>query len=120
MIYRENYLLPGARELIAHLLESASLLLFLTNNSVPTPDDSVVKLERLGICCLNAGHFYTSAMNNADFLAEMHPKCTSFALGKAGLMAAPPGSTYSERFAGAEQCDYRAGYYNNRQNRQGL
>ncbi|MFZ0615381.1 MAG: HAD-IIA family hydrolase [Chthoniobacterales bacterium] len=88
VIYRENHLLPGAGELIAQLLESATPFLFLTNNSVPTPDDLVVKLERLGIGGLNARHFYTSAMNTADFLAEMHPKCTAFVLGEAGLNAA--------------------------------
>jgi len=88
VIYRENHLLPGAAELIAYLLESATPFLFLTNNSVPTPDDLVVKLERLGIGGLNARHFYTSAMNTADFLAEMHPKCTAFVLGEAGLNAA--------------------------------
>lgn len=88
VIYRENHLLPGAGELIAYLLESATPFLFLTNNSVPTPDDLVVKLERLGIGGLNARHFYTSAMNTADFLAEMHPKCTAFVLGEAGLNAA--------------------------------
>jgi NagD protein len=88
VIYRENHLLPGAGELIAHLLESATPFLFLTNNSVPTPDDLVVKLERLGIGGLNARHFYTSAMNTADFLGEMHPKCTAFVLGEAGLNAA--------------------------------
>lgn len=88
VIYRENHLLPGAGELIAHLLESATPFLFLTNNSVPTPDDLVVKLERLGIGGLNARHFYTSAMNTADFLGEMHPKCTAFVLGEAGLNSA--------------------------------
>ncbi|MCX6960506.1 MAG: HAD-IIA family hydrolase [Verrucomicrobia bacterium] len=88
VIYRENHLLPGAGELIAHLLESGTPFLFLTNNSVPTPDDLVVKLERLGIGGLSARHFYTSAMNTADFLAEMHPKCTAFVLGEAGLNAA--------------------------------
>lgn len=88
VIYRENHLLPGASELIDHLLESGTPFLFLTNNSVPTPDDLVVKLERLGIDGLSARHFYTSAMNTADFLAEMHPKCTAFVLGEAGLNSA--------------------------------
>jgi NagD protein len=33
-------------------------------------------------------HFYTSAMNTADFLSETHPNCTAFVVGEGGLVAA--------------------------------
>ncbi len=54
----------------------------------PTPEDLVIKLKHLGIAGLNARHFYTSAMNTADFLEETHPGCTAFVLGEAGLSTA--------------------------------
>lgn len=88
VIYRESQLLPGAADLIAHFLETSTPFVFVTNNSAPTPDDLAVKLRHLGIGGLSARHFYTSAMNTADFLAEMHPRCTAFVLGEIGLSAA--------------------------------
>ena len=54
-------------------------------NSAPTPNDLAVKLGHLGIKGLSSRHFYTSALNTADFLREMHPVCTAFALGEGGL-----------------------------------
>lgn len=88
VIYRENHLLPGASELVTHLLETATPFVFVTNNSAPTPEDLVVKLGHLGIEGLSPRHFYTSAMNTADFLAETHPRCTAYVLGESGLSAA--------------------------------
>ncbi len=88
VIYRENKLLPGAKDLIAYLLESGTPFVFVTNNSTPTPEDLVVKLAHLGIKNLYPRHFYTSAINAADFLAETHPRCTVFALGESGLSTA--------------------------------
>jgi NagD protein len=88
VIYRDDQLIPGAVELIDLFVKRAIPFLFLTNNSIPTPDDLVVKLGHLGIKKLNPRHFYTSALNTAEFLWETHPKCTAFALGEAGLIAA--------------------------------
>jgi NagD protein len=85
VVYRENHLLPGAAELVAYMLESGTPFVFVTNNSAPTPDDLVVKLSHLGINGLSPRHFYTAAMNTADFLAETHPRCTAFVMGEAGL-----------------------------------
>lgn len=85
VVYRENHLLPGATELVAYLLETGTPFVFVTNNSAPTPDDLVVKLSHLGIKGLSARHFYTAAMNTADFLAETHPRCTAYVMGEAGL-----------------------------------
>lgn len=88
VIYRENHLLPGAEDFVQYLIETGTPFVFVTNNSAPTPEDLVIRLKHLGITGLSARHFYTSAMNTADFLAEMHPGCTAFVLGEAGLSAA--------------------------------
>lgn len=88
VIYRENQLIPGALDLISRFREEGIPFLFLTNNSTPTPEDLVVKLSHLGIKGLSSKHFYTSAMNTADFLQETYPACTAFALGEGGLLAA--------------------------------
>ncbi len=88
VIYRENHLIDGAREFVQALMGTGAPFLFLTNNSAPTPEDLAVRLKHLGIGGLSARHFYTSAMNTADFLSEMHPNCTVFAIGEGGLLTA--------------------------------
>jgi len=88
VIYRENQLIPGAGEFVEALIATGSPFLFLTNNSAPTPQDLAVRLKHLGIHGLAAKHFYTSALNTADFLCDTDPGCTVFAIGEGGLLAA--------------------------------
>jgi NagD protein len=85
VIYRENHLIPGAAAFVEALLASHTPFLFLTNNSAPTPDDLAVRLGHLGIKGLTPRHFYTSAMNTADFLIEMDPGCTAYVIGEGGI-----------------------------------
>src|SRR6266478_1453220 len=73
VIYRENLLIPGAADFVQALLASGTPFLFLTNNSAPTPEDLAVRLKHLGVHGLSARHFYTSALNTADFLGETDP-----------------------------------------------
>ncbi len=47
-----------------------------------------MRLEHLGIHGLSARHFYTSALNTADFLSETDPGCTVFVIGEGGLLTA--------------------------------
>ena len=88
VIYRENHLIEGALEFVHALIESGTPFLFLTNNSAPTPEDLAVRLKHLGITNLSARHFYTSALNAADFLSESDPGCTAFVIGEGGLLTA--------------------------------
>lgn len=88
VIYRENHLIPGAAEFVQALLSNGTPFLFLTNNSAPTPEDLAVRLKHLGVHGLSARHFYTSALNTADFLSETDPGCTVFVIGEGGLLAA--------------------------------
>lgn len=88
VIYRENRLIPGAVEFVQALLASGTPFLFLTNNSAPTPEDLAVRLRHLGVNGLSARHFYTSAINTADFLSETDPSCTAFVIGEGGLLTA--------------------------------
>jgi NagD protein len=88
VIYRENHLIPGAVEFVEAMLTTGTPFLFLTNNSAPTAEDLAVKLKHLGIRELHPRHFYTSAINAADFLSETHPNCTAFVIGESGLSAA--------------------------------
>jgi NagD protein len=88
VIYREETLIPGAEEFIRQLQALGIPFLFLTNNSSPTPEDLAVRLKHLGVPGLSERHFYTSALNTADFLSETDPGCTVFVLGEGGLLTA--------------------------------
>jgi NagD protein len=88
VIYRENHLIPGAADFVSALCATGTPFLFLTNNSAPTPEDLAVRLKHLGIGGLSARHFYTSALNTADFLSETDPGCTVFVIGEGGLLTA--------------------------------
>src|SRR5437879_9484704 len=88
LIYRENQLIPGAKEFVVALIASGAPFVFLTNISSPTPEDLSVRLGHLGLLGLSPRHFYTSALNTADFLSETHPSCTAFVIGESGLAAA--------------------------------
>lgn len=88
VIYRENHLIAGAVEFVEALRSMGVPFLFLTNNSAPTPEDLAVRLNHLGILGISPRHFYTSALNTADFLVETHPGCTVFLIGEGGLQTA--------------------------------
>src|SRR5213075_393788 len=88
VIYRENQLITGASEFVQALMATGTPFLFLTNNSAPTPEDLAVRLKHLGIHGLSARHFYTSALNTADFLSETDPNCTVFVIGEGGISTA--------------------------------
>lgn len=88
VIYRENQLIPGARDFVEALIGTGCPFVFLTNNSAPTPEDLSVRLGHLGIPGLSPRHFYTSALNTAEFLSETHPNCTVFVVGEGGLLTA--------------------------------
>src|SRR5258708_9916382 len=88
VIYRENQLIPGAADFVQALNTTGTPFLFLTNNSAPTPEDLAVRLKHLDVHGLSARHFYTSALNTADFLCETDPTCTVFVLGEGGILTA--------------------------------
>ena len=122
VIYRENQLIPGAADFVRALVSTGTPFLFLTNNSAPTPEDLAVRLNHLGVHGLAAKHFYTSALNTAEFLSENDPSCTVFVIGEGGLLTAlherkiasdairphyvvvGEGSTTMERLAKAHEC----------------
>jgi NagD protein len=88
VIYRDNHLIEGAADFVQALIRTGTPFLFLTNNSAPTPEDLAVRLKHLGIHGLSARHFYTSALNTADFLSETDPNCTVFIIGEGGIATA--------------------------------
>ncbi len=87
VLVRGNVPIPGAAEFIARLLEREARFLILTNNSLYTPADLQLRLQRIGLD-LPDGHIYTSALATAQFLHSQRPRGTAFVIGEAGLTTA--------------------------------
>jgi len=85
VIYKDDELIPGAREFIGMLLDKEIPFLFLTNNSQRTQRDVTFRLRRLGIK-VQPSHIFTCAMATSRFLAEQKPHGTAFVIGEGGLL----------------------------------
>jgi len=85
VIYRDDELIPGAKEFIDSLLDQKIPFLFLTNNSQRTQRDVTFRLKRLGIK-VDASHVFTCANATSRFLAEQRPNGTAFVIGEGGLL----------------------------------
>ena len=87
VIYKDDHLIPGAKEFIDLLLERGIPFMFLTNNSQKNRRDVVFKLKRIGID-VEMKHVYTCAMATARFLATQNPNGTAYVIGEGGLITA--------------------------------
>ena len=79
--------IPGAPEFIGRLTKREAKFLLLTNNSMYTPRDLRLRLERSGLP-VPAESIYTSAMATARFLHSQHPEGTAYVIGESGLTTA--------------------------------
>jgi NagD protein len=82
-----SQLVPGANEFIARLQAAGSKFLVLTNNSLYTPRDLWVRLQRIGLD-VPPNAIYTSAVATAQFLNSQHPNGSAYVIGEAGLTTA--------------------------------
>ncbi|HZB82716.1 MAG TPA: HAD-IIA family hydrolase [Rubrobacteraceae bacterium] len=89
--------IPGAPEFIGKLKERGANFLLLTNNSMYTPRDLRLRLERSGLE-VPVESIYTSAMATARFLHSQHPEGTAYVIGESGLSTAlhEQGYTFTE------------------------
>ena len=69
VIYRENQLIPGARDFVEALILSGVPFIFLTNNSARTPEQVVDKLRAIGIAA-DPNEVVTSALATAELLGR--------------------------------------------------
>jgi NagD protein len=87
VIYHGNRLLRGTVEFVQWLERTGKAYLFLTNSSERSPLELSQKLDRLGIT-VESGHFYTSALATASFLASQRPGGSVYVIGEGGLIQA--------------------------------
>lgn len=87
VIYHGNSIFPGVLDFVNWLVENDKRFLFLTNSSERSPRELSAKLKRMKIEVYE-GHFYTSALATADFLATQNPGSSAYVIGEAGLLNA--------------------------------
>jgi len=86
VVYRGDKLIEGAKEFVEEVRDRGEEVVFLTNNSLFTPQFYSEKLTRLGIP-VEARHIYTSAELTGAYLQESGIKKV-FAIGEEGLKKA--------------------------------
>eukprot|EP00124_Ichthyophonus_hoferi_P002134 Ihof_evm5s134 gene=Ihof_evmTU5s134 len=84
VVYRNRNLIPGIKKFLLWAHENGKKVLFLTNNSKPSPSELQLKLDRMGLK-VSVDRFFTSAMSTARFLASQKKNCTAYVIGEAGL-----------------------------------
>jgi 5'-nucleotidase len=87
VLVRGSQIVPGANEFIRRLQEAGAKFLVLTNNSLYTPRDLQVRLQRIGLD-VPPNAIHTSALATAQFLATQHPGGSAYVIGEAGLTTA--------------------------------
>ncbi len=87
VLVRGSQPIPGANEFLVRLQAAGAKFLVLTNNSLYTPRDLQVRLQRTGLD-VSPDAIYTSAMATAQFLHSQHPGGSAFVIGEAGLTTA--------------------------------
>lgn len=80
VIYRGELVLPGARELVEWLDATGRKALYLSNNSIATPDEVGVKLKRLGMP-RPEGRVFTAGLAAAQMVAHRFPRGSVYVLG---------------------------------------
>ena len=87
VLVHEDEALPGAADFIDGLERDGMNYMVLTNNSIYTPGDLSVRLQRSGIE-IPRERIWTSALATARFLDKQRPGGTAFVVGEAGLTTA--------------------------------
>jgi NagD protein len=86
VVLRDEAPLPGARELVAWLLETGREFLFLTNYPSQTPADLAGRLSGAGLT-VPPDRFFTSAMATAEFLShQAGTRRRAFVVGEGALV----------------------------------
>ncbi len=83
-VYLGDHLLPGARELLAHLEAAGLPFYFITNNSSRSRSDYAAKLRRLGLP-YGEDHIFTSGEATAFYLLKLKPGARLFVVGTPSL-----------------------------------
>ena len=81
-----NALLPGARELLAHIASVGGKSLYITNNSTKSRRDYVKKFDSMGLCT-QPEEFVTASYAACLYLRDVYGAALLFALGTASFVA---------------------------------
>jgi NagD protein len=87
VLVHEEEPIPGGKEFIEALRACGKPFLVLTNNSIYTPRDLRVRLQRSGID-VPEGAIWTSALATAQFLDDQRPGGSAYVVGESGLTTA--------------------------------
>lgn len=87
-MYRGNQVIESAKQFLEYCQEYKIPYLFLTNNSMRTPEENVLHMEKMGYTNLLRTSFYNSAMASCEYVLEHYESRKAFYIGKDGMKQA--------------------------------
>ena len=87
-MYRGNQVIESAKQFLEYCQEHKIPYLFLTNNSMRTPEENVLHMEKMGYANLSSTSFYNSAMASCEYVLEHYESRKAFYIGKDGMKQA--------------------------------
>lgn len=87
-MYRGTEVIEGARSFVEKCQEKGVPFYFLTNNSMRTPQENVLHMEKMGYRHLKPEQFYNSAMASAEYVAGRSDRRKAWMVGQEGMRQA--------------------------------
>lgn len=87
-MYRGNQVIESAKHFLDYCRKNEIPFLFLTNNSMRTPQENAIHMLNMGYEGIDAKHFYNSAMASVEYVAEHYSSRKAYYIGKDGMKQA--------------------------------
>lgn len=87
-MYRGNEIIPSAKRFLDFCIHEGIPFYFLTNNSMRTPQENVLHMEKMGYRGIKAEQFYNSAMASVEYVMAHSPSRKAYYIGKEGMRLA--------------------------------
>lgn len=87
-MYRGTAIIPSAKQFLDICIEKKIPHLFLTNNSMRTPQMNVIHMLKMGYTHIEPSQFYNSAMASCEYVKDRYVGNKAFYIGKEGMKQA--------------------------------
>ena len=84
-MYRGTQIIDTAKQFLDYCIKQNIPYLFLTNNSMRTPQTNVEHMENMGYTGISASQFYNSAMASCQYVKEKYSGRKAFFIGEKGM-----------------------------------
>lgn len=84
-MYRGTQIIESAHQFLDYCIQKDIPFIFLTNNSMRTPQENVKHMEEMGYTNIKPGMFYNSAMAASQYVKKHYEGNKAYYIGKQGM-----------------------------------